>query len=68
LDVGYGSDTSSAIGLAGSDIAAIDPSSLDTFTMRPAGARRSSGRNALVTTTTPNTLVSYTVRMASSGV
>ena len=30
---------------------------LDWFTMRPAGERRSSGRNALVTVTTPNTLV-----------
>jgi hypothetical protein len=36
----------------------IGPRLLVTFTIRPAGARRSRGTNALVTRTTPNTFVS----------
>lgn len=45
-------------GLAGSRAWVSEPSSLDTFTIRAAGASRSSGSMALVTVTTPNTLVS----------
>ena len=45
---------------------AIEPTSLDTLTIRAAGARRSSGSIALVTVTTPNTLVSNTSRSAAS--
>lgn len=47
-----------AIGLSGSERSAIDPTSLDTFTIRPDADRRSSGRNAFVTVITPNTFVS----------
>jgi len=36
----------------------IEPTSLDTLTIRAAGARRSSGSIAFVTMITPNTLVS----------
>lgn len=39
-----------------------DPKELETFTIRPAGADRNSGRNALVTVTTEKTFVSYTDR------
>src|SRR5216683_6075540 len=44
----------------------IEPTSLETFTIRAAGARRNSGSMALVTVTTPNTLVSYTSRRVAS--
>ncbi len=57
-----------AIGLSGAVCNPIEPTSLDTFTIRPDADRRSSGRNAFVTAITPNTLVSYTSRIASSGV
>jgi hypothetical protein len=46
------------VALAGSVIEVMEPTSLDTLTMRAAGARRSSGSIALVTMITPNTLVS----------
>jgi hypothetical protein len=36
----------------------IEPTSLDTLTIRAAGARRSNGSIAFVTMITPNTLVS----------
>ena len=55
-----------AMGPSGSVIDAIEPTSLETLTIRAAGARRSSGSIALVTATTPNTLVSYTVRIVAS--
>ena len=55
-------------GWDGSLCAAIEPTSLDTLTMRAAGALRSSGSIALVTATTPKTLISYTARMSSSEV
>ena len=47
-----------ASGLAGSVCEEIDPTSLDTLTIRAAGARRSSDSIALVTRITPNTLTS----------
>src|SRR3984885_8213211 len=57
-----------ASGGAGSYCAVIEPTSLDTLTIRAAGARRSSGSIALVTATTPKTLISYTAFMSSSDV
>ena len=45
-------------GPAGSLCEVIEPTSLDTLTIRAAGARRSSGSMALVTATTPKTLIS----------
>ncbi len=57
-----------ASGWAGSLCIAIEPTSLDTLTIRAAGERRSSGSIALVTATTPKTLISYTARMSSSEV
>jgi hypothetical protein len=36
----------------------IEPTSLDTFTIRAEGARCSSGSMALVTVTTPKTFIS----------
>src|SRR5258707_14491345 len=62
LDEGYGTEAIAAIGPWGSVIEVIEPTSLETLTMRAAGARRSSGRIACVTATTPNTLVSCTRR------
>ena len=47
-----------AIGPSGSVMDVIEPTSLLTFTIRAAGARRSSGSIALVTATRPKTLVS----------
>jgi hypothetical protein len=44
----------------------IEPTSLDTLTIRAAGASRSNGSNALVNATTPNTFVSYTSRIAAA--
>ena len=58
FDDGYGTEAIPAIGPSGSVIEAIEPTSLDTLTIRPAAARSSSGSMALVTATTPNTLVS----------
>src|SRR5260221_11819288 len=66
LDEGYGTEAIAAIGPSGSVIEVIEPTSLETLTMRAAGARRSSGSIALVTATTPNTLVSYTARSVAS--
>src|SRR5215469_10270265 len=63
---GYGIDAIAAMGPSGSVIDAIEPTSLETLTIRAAGARRSSGSIALVTATTPNTFVSYTVRIVAS--
>ena len=62
FEAGYGTDVerchSGPSGLV-SDV--IDPTSLDTLTIRGARDRRSSGSIALVTATTPNTFVSNTV-------
>src|SRR3984885_14941675 len=55
-------------GGAGPLCAVIEPTALDTLTIRAAGARRSSGSIALVTATTPKTLISYTSRMSASDV
>ena len=46
-------------------IRAMDPSPLLTLTMTGAADRCSSGRNACVTRTTPNTFVSNTSRIIS---
>ena len=45
-----------------------DPVPLETLTMRGCAERRSAGKNALVTATTPNTLVSYVRRNTSTSV
>src|SRR5258707_597393 len=66
LDEGYGTEAIAAIGPWESVIEVIEPTSLETLTMRAAGARRSSGSIALVTATTPNTFVSYTARNVAS--
>src|ERR1700751_2916187 len=69
LDDGY--DTEAPIWASGCDgslCAVIEPTSLETLTIRAAGERRSSGSIALVTATTPNTLISYTARMSSRSV
>src|SRR3954451_1023046 len=68
LELGYGIVAKAHMGPSGSSIDWIEPTSLDTLTMRPAGARRSRGSSALVTATTPNTLVSYTDRRMASDV
>src|SRR5215471_13938974 len=69
LDDGYWTEAGIwPSGWAGSPSAVIEPTSLDTFTIRAAGARRSNGSSALVTATTPKTLTSYTARMSSSDV
>jgi hypothetical protein len=44
----------------------IEPTSLDTFAIREAGATVSNGSIALVTPTTPKTFVSKTVRIELS--
>src|SRR5580692_1184605 len=46
----------------------MDPTSLDTLTIRAAGARRANGSIALVTLITPNTLTSYTSCITSRSV
>src|SRR5215467_5699961 len=66
FDDGYGTDAIRAIGPPGSVVAVIDPTSLDTLTIRPAGARSSSGSIALVTATTPKTLVWKTSRSVAT--
>ena len=53
-------------GLSGSVIEAMEPTSLDTFTIRGASALRSKGSSVLVTVTTAKTFVSYTSRMVAS--
>src|SRR5487761_473459 len=69
LDDGYCTEAGIWLsGCAGSLCAVIEPTSLDTLTIRAAGARRSSGSIALVTATTPKTLISYTARMSASDV
>ncbi len=45
-----------------------DPVPLDMLTMRGCAERRSAGSNALVTATTPKTLVSYVRRKTSTSV
>ena len=68
LDAGYGTDVIVHSGLSGSVMDAMEPTSLDTFTIRAAGALRSSGSIALVTRTTPYTLVSNTSRTVATEV
>jgi hypothetical protein len=69
LDDGYCAEAGIWLsGLAGSVCELIEPTSLDTLTIRAAGAWRSSGSIAFVTRTTPNTLISYTARMSSRSV
>src|SRR5262249_36623907 len=63
FDDGYGTEAIIAIGPSGSVIDVIEPTSLDTLTIRPAGH---TGSIALVTATTPKTLVSYTWRSVAS--
>ncbi len=54
-------------GFDGSRCLANDPTSLDTLTIRPAGASRSSGSIACVTAITPDTFVSDTARTSATG-
>ena len=68
FDAGYGTDVIVHSGLSGSVMDAMEPTSLDTFTIRAAGALRSSGSIALVTRTTPYTLVSNTSRTVATEV
>src|ERR1700761_1942543 len=69
FDDGYGTEAPIwASGWDGSLCAVIEPTSLETLTIRAAGERRSSGSMALVTATVPNTLISYTARMSSRSV
>src|SRR5215472_15146890 len=68
LDDGYCTDGGRRSAWTGSLCAVIEPTSLDTLTIRAAGARRSSGSIALVTATTPKTVISSTARMSSRDV
>src|ERR1700730_11874539 len=69
LDDGYCTDAGTRTsGCAGTPSPEIERTSLETLTIRAAGARRSSGSMALVTATTPKTLISYTARISCSDV
>jgi hypothetical protein len=59
LDDGYCAEAGIWLsGLAGSLCEVIEPTSLETLTIRAAGAWCNSGSMALVTATTPKTLIS----------
>src|ERR1700730_4460812 len=66
FDTGYGNDVRFHSGLFGLMVAEIEPTSVETLTIRAAGAFRRSGSIALVTVMTPRTFVSRTVRIVAN--